>query len=159
MIIILDVKDFINGLHNLSLLQTPLMKYPLCGIYRIRQNSRGGKLLRFLLNRESFPVETFTRLGIHYYKKLLPRKFSRQIFIYALTTKVIPLDCFDVYGIRISDEQNNRYTLIIIIIIFHIVILMSFSHNDISSHVFLQHFITNFIGSRSYSCHYVLNIS
>ena len=36
-------------------------------IYRIRQNSRGGKLSRFLLNRESFPVEYFTRLGIHYY--------------------------------------------------------------------------------------------
>ena len=69
--------------------------------YRIRQNSRGGKLLRFsrfLLNREGFPVENFTRLGIHYYKKLLPQKFSRQIFIFALTAKVFPLDCFDVYG-------------------------------------------------------------
>ena len=72
-----------------------------CSLYRIRQNSRGGKLSRFsrfLLNRESFPVEYFTRLGIHYYKKLLPRKFSRRIFIFALTVKVFPLDCFDVYG-------------------------------------------------------------
>ena len=35
--------------------------------YRIRQNSQVGKLLwfsRILLNRESFPVEYFTRLGI-----------------------------------------------------------------------------------------------
>ena len=66
--------------------------------YRIRQNSQGVKLSRFLLNRESFPVEYFTRLGIYYYKKLLPRKFSR--FIFALTAKVFPLDCFDVYGIK-----------------------------------------------------------
>ena len=64
--------------------------------YRIRQNSRGGKLSRFMLNRESFPVEYFTRLGIHYYKKLLPRKFSRRIFIFALTMKLFPLDCFDI---------------------------------------------------------------
>ena len=67
--------------------------------YRICQNSRGGKLLWFLLNRKSFPIEYFTRLGIHYYKKLLPRKFSRRILIFALTAKVFPLDCFDVYGI------------------------------------------------------------
>ena len=35
--------------------------------YHIHQNSRGEKLSwfsRFLLNRESFPVENFTRLGI-----------------------------------------------------------------------------------------------
>ena len=44
--------------------------------YCIRQNSRGGKLSRFLLICESFPIENFTRLGIYYYKKLLPRKFS-----------------------------------------------------------------------------------
>ena len=71
------------------------------GIYRIRQNSRGGKLSRcswFLLNCESFPVENFTRLGMDYYKKLLPQKFSRRIFIFALTEKVFPLNCFDVYG-------------------------------------------------------------
>ena len=68
-------------------------------IYRIRQNSRGGKLSWFLLNHESFPIEYFTRLGIHYYKKLLPRKFSRRFFSFALTAKVFPLDCFDVYGI------------------------------------------------------------
>ena len=67
--------------------------------YRIRQNSRGGKLLQFLLNRESFPVEyIFTRLGIHYYKKILPRKFSHQMSIFVLTVKVFPLDCFVVYG-------------------------------------------------------------
>ena len=35
-----------------------------------------GKLSQFLLNRESFPVEYFTRLGIYYYKKLQPQKFS-----------------------------------------------------------------------------------
>ena len=35
-------------------------------IYCIRQNSRGGKLSWFFLNRESFPVEYFTALGIHY---------------------------------------------------------------------------------------------
>ena len=46
--------DSTNSLRSLSIL---------CGvwIYRIRQNSRGGKLLRFLwflLNRESFPSNT-----------------------------------------------------------------------------------------------------
>ena len=55
--------------------------------------------LWFLLNRKSFPIEYFTIQGIHYYKKLLPRKFSRRIFIFALTAKVFPLDCFDIYGI------------------------------------------------------------
>ena len=49
---------------------------------------------------KSFAIEYFTRLSIHYYKKLLLRKFSRQIFIFALTVKVFPLDCFDVYGIQ-----------------------------------------------------------
>ena len=88
-------------------------------MYHICQNSRGGKLSRFSLNRESFPVEYFTRLGIHYYKKLLPRKFSRQIFIFALTAKVFPLDCFDVYDIQhdgsieklISKGLNNRLVI------------------------------------------------
>ena len=39
--------------------------------YCIRQNSLEGKLSRLLLNRESFLIEYFTRLGIHYYKLLL----------------------------------------------------------------------------------------
>ena len=71
------------------------------------KQSRGklSRFSRFLLNRESFPIEYFTRLGIYYYKKLLPRKFSRRIIIFALTAKVFPLDCFDVYGI--STYTNN----------------------------------------------------
>ena len=81
--------------------------FPKMRIYRIHQNSRRGKLSRFLLNRKSFPVENFTRLGIHYYKKLLPRKFSRRIFIFALTTNVFPLDCFDVYGIAYANNNYN----------------------------------------------------
>ena len=52
----------------------------------------------FCLKRESFPIEYFTRLGIHYYKKLLPQKFSHRIFIVALTAKIFPLECFDVYS-------------------------------------------------------------
>ena len=45
------------------------------------------------------PGERERTLGIHYYKKLLPQKFSRQIFIFALTAKVFLLNCFDVYSI------------------------------------------------------------
>ena len=67
------------------------------GILYTTKQSR-GKLSQFLLNSESFPIEYFTRLGIHYYKKLLPQKFSRQIFIFVLTTKDFPLECFVVYG-------------------------------------------------------------
>ena len=77
------------------------ISFPISLYCIIMSNSQGGKLLRFsqfLLNYESFPVENFTRLGIHYYKKLLPPKYSCQIFIFALTTKVFPLDCFDIYG-------------------------------------------------------------
>ena len=63
-------------------------------LYCIRQNSQGGELLRFSLNRKSFPVKYFTRLGIHYYKELLPQKFSCQIFIFILTVKVILLKSY-----------------------------------------------------------------
>ena len=72
------------------------------------KQSRGKT--RFLLNRESFPIEYFTRLGIHYYKKLLPRKFSRRIFIFVLTVKIFPLDCFVVYGMyTILCHEPQKY--------------------------------------------------
>ena len=78
-------------------------------IYRIRQNSRGGKLLRFsqfLLNRKNFPVEYFTRLGIYYYKKLLPQKFSHRIFIFVLTVKVSPSNILS-YTVRICTRVRT----------------------------------------------------
>ena len=81
-------------------------------LYRIRQNSGGGKLSqfsRFLLNRKNFPIEYFTRLGIHCYKKLLPRKFSRRIFIFVLTVKVFPLNCFVIYGSANRQSVTNQF--------------------------------------------------
>ena len=67
--------------------------------YTIKQ-SRGKTFVVFTVfaQSQSFPVEYFTRLGIHYYKKLLPQKFSRRIFIFVLTVKVFPLEYFVVYG-------------------------------------------------------------
>ena len=96
--------QFVLSLMPYSSSQLTITMWPVGKIiivtYRTRQNSRDGKLswfLRFLLNCKSFPIEYFTRLGIHYYKKLLPR-----IFIFALTVKLFPLDCFDVNGITCS---------------------------------------------------------
>ena len=65
-----------------------------------------GKLSQFSLNRKSFPVEYITRLGIYHYKKLLLQKFSRRIFIFALTVKVFPLECFIVYGSTMLNKNT-----------------------------------------------------
>ena len=99
----------INQSCSKALLSASLHRY--VRRYRIRQNSRGGKLLRFsrfLLNCRSFPIKYFTRLGIHYYKKFLSRKFSHRIFIFVLTVKVFPLECFVVYG-TCTDTSLHRY--------------------------------------------------
>ena len=65
-------------------------------LYTSKQ-SRGKTFAVFAQSRATKVfMSNFTTLGIHYYKKLLPRKFSRRIFIFALTAKVFPLDSFDV---------------------------------------------------------------
>ena len=58
--------------------------------YHIRQNIRGGKLSRFLLDHEYFTLNSLLAIGIHYQKELLPQKFSCEHSFSILTVKVSP---------------------------------------------------------------------